>query len=90
MIIHYTDYLNRLSEEFQKPINPLTIVGLNILIDPHEYLNFTKTLGHVFRNIIDHGIESVVEREQKGKEEKAKITCAIKKKKDIISQSLRQ
>lgn len=80
----YPDMVKRLAERFDKSINPLHIEGGEFYVDPKKYKPFTKTLVHVFRNSIDHGIESLEERCDKDKEPIGTIRCNIELKQNII------
>ena len=67
-----------LAERNEKAIQSFDIEGSDTLVDPLRYNDFIKSLGHVFRNSITHGLESFEERAEKGKDEIGKITCAVK------------
>lgn len=73
----YSDYTIKLADRMNKMIRPVEIEGGEFLVDFEKYKEFSKTLIHVFRNIIDHGIESPEERIEKGKSEYGKINCKI-------------
>lgn len=73
----YTHYLNRLSSETEKLIYPLEIQGGELKVDPEYYRDFVKSLGHVFRNAVDHGIELPEERVAKGKNKRGTIKSRI-------------
>lgn len=72
-----SEYINQLSNRFEKPVNPLVIKGGDILVDVGKFNDFSKSLVHIFRNIFDHGIESIEERIAQGKEENGNIKCSI-------------
>ncbi|MCD6249297.1 MAG: chemotaxis protein CheX, partial [candidate division Zixibacteria bacterium] len=74
----YPAYVEKLSNRLQKQIKPMIIEGDDISVDPELYGNFCKALVHVFRNAVDHGIESVYERQEQGKDESAQIQCCIR------------
>lgn len=74
----YSDYVIKISKSFQKPLNPLVIEGEDVFVDVEKYHNFTRTLVHVFRNSIDHGIEPTDERIRNGKNEYGNIKCSVK------------
>ncbi|MFZ5969604.1 MAG: ATP-binding protein [Bacillota bacterium] len=77
-VLHgYGDYVERLSANLQKSMNPLIIEGGDFLIDSDQYSSFFKSLVHVFRNTIDHGIEYPEERVEMGKEETGTIRCKV-------------
>jgi len=73
----YPEYIERLGEKLNKSIKPLQIQGGNTLVNPDKYLNFTKSLVNVFRNIVDHGLESSPERLERNKPEYGNIECRI-------------
>jgi two-component system chemotaxis sensor kinase CheA len=58
------------------------------MVDPKRFSPFTKSLVHVFRNSIDHGIEDLDERYDSGKEEEANIQCNISLKNEHITISI--
>ncbi len=74
----YPEYVERLSGRLQKSIKPMAIEGDDISVNPEQYGDFCKALVHVFRNAVDHGIESVEERQERGKDESAQIQCRIR------------
>lgn len=73
----YPKYVNKLSLKLEKPIYPLQIVGGEDIYVSDSVLPFIKTLVHIFRNSLDHGIELPHERIQQNKDQKATITCDI-------------
>jgi len=73
----YPEYVVALAERNEKTVYPFEIEGGEMLVDPLLYYDFIKSLGHVFRNSIVHGVESLVERVEGGKDEISKITCAV-------------
>lgn len=77
MLSPFPEYLERLASAFGKSIYPLEIEGDDITVDPERYQQFVKTLVHVFRNIMDHGLENVDDRIEAGKDEQAKVRCCI-------------
>ncbi|MFA6849523.1 MAG: ATP-binding protein [Selenomonadaceae bacterium] len=74
----YPEYVVSLAERNEKTIQPFEIKGGEMLVDPLQYNGFIKSLGHVFRNSIVHGVESGEERMKKGKNEIGEITCAVR------------
>lgn len=73
----YPEYVITLAEQNEKAVYPFEIEGSETLVDPLQYYDFIKSLGHVFRNSIVHGIESYDERVEFGKAEIGRITCEI-------------
>lgn len=78
MLNSYSEYVSTLSQKLQKPLKPLVIEGDNILIEPGKYHSFIQSLGHVFRNAVDHGIEPIEERIAQSKDKLGVIKCCVK------------
>jgi signal transduction histidine kinase/CheY-specific phosphatase CheX len=73
----YPDYVMKLSERLGKSIAPIVITGDEIMLDANYYQDAIKSLVHIFRNAVDHGIETEDERLDKGKEQIGNITCEL-------------
>lgn len=79
LLIPYDDYVATLAFGLDKKVNPLQVVGEDLMIDRKYYHNLIKVLIHVFRNIMDYGIEDPEERLRRSKSEHGTITCRIRK-----------
>jgi len=77
LIAVYPDYVNKLAERLGKEVNDVAIEGDVIRVDFDYISKFNKSLVHVFRNAIDHGIETMEERVEQGKPEIGTIACRI-------------
>ena len=73
----YKHIVDNLSKKLDKPINAFEINADNIFV-PSKYKNFLNNLVHIFRNALDHGIESQEIRKEKNKPLMATINCSIK------------
>ena len=73
----YPEYVTKLAERLERSVYPVTIQADTILVNPVRFYDFTKSLVHVFRNAVDHGLESADERLENGKEEFGKIQCLL-------------
>lgn len=73
----YPEYVEGLADRMEKFIEPIEITGGDFLADTEQYYDFSRSLIHVFRNIIDHAIEGPEERVLAGKKESATIHCRI-------------
>ncbi|MFD2446628.1 ATP-binding protein [Bacillus sp. CGMCC 1.16607] len=73
----YPDYVKQLAERTEKSVYPLVIKGGDFLVDQDYFLPVSKALIHVFRNSLDHGIETAEERLEAGKSEFGTISCVI-------------
>ncbi|KAF2956591.1 ATP-binding protein [Marinitoga sp. 38H-ov] len=59
----YKKYTIELAEKFDKKIDNFNInINSNIIFDPDYLYTFSKSLIHIFRNIVVHGIEPPSER----------------------------
>lgn len=73
-----------LADKLGKQINPFEILGNRNIILPPNFKAFIKSLIHVFRNLIDHGIEDVNTRIDLEKDEKGTINCNFKVDEDTL------
>jgi two-component system chemotaxis sensor kinase CheA len=79
----YPEYTFQLAGRLEKNIAPFIIECPDeIKVDPEQYAEFFRSLVHVFRNMVDHGIESPDERIGAGKDMTGKIRCTAAREKD--------
>ncbi|HEX5670106.1 MAG TPA: ATP-binding protein, partial [Sulfuricurvum sp.] len=73
----YPKLVEKLSRNLGKHLYPMLIkCDKNIILeDAHK--PFVKSLIHLFRNGVDHGIESPEERRIRGKDEMGSISCTV-------------
>jgi GAF domain-containing protein/signal transduction histidine kinase len=88
LIKGYPAYVQNLSDRLEKYVHPFIIQADEFLVDPELYLPFAKSLIHIFRNCMDHGIESPEQRMDIGKDEYGTIQCKIHKDHDHIILSI--
>ncbi|KLO23263.1 hypothetical protein X275_03705 [Marinitoga sp. 1197] len=79
----YKKYTFELAEKFGKKIDSFEIDS-NLFIDIDDYYDFIKSLIHIFRNIVIHGIERPEERLILNKTPGGNIKCKIYEKENII------
>lgn len=77
MLRIYPEHTYNLADRMGKLINPFTIEGDDVMLDSDYYGQFIRSLIHVFRNIVDHGIEYPDERINLGKREAGNIYVQI-------------
>ncbi|MDG4476730.1 ATP-binding protein [Thiovibrio frasassiensis] len=65
----------RLAERLEKELAPVEVEDHGVRVAPEIYGPFTKSLIHLFRNAVDHGLESPEERLEQGKEEEGHLRC---------------
>ena len=73
----YIPLVNEIAESQGKTIN-VEISGDKVLVDTNKYSNFINSSIHLFRNMVDHGIESEDERIEKAKPQKGEIKVDFK------------
>ena len=70
-------YVEQIGERLEKSLYPMEIHDETSLMMGDAFRGFAKSLIHVIRNSVDHGIESAEERVQQGKEEQGRILLSI-------------
>lgn len=73
MFSPYAELVSQISEKLGKPMTPLFINGGDIRIDTDKIKEFSSSLVHLFRNCMDHGIETPDKRTENGKPEEGSI-----------------
>ena len=79
----YEKLVAQLALRLEKYINPLIINTQDIYLSD-DYKPFLNSLVHIFRNSVDHGIESPQKREELAKELYGTITCDVIKEDDNL------
>lgn len=73
----YPRLVEKLSQKLSKPIYPMKIIGGEDIYISNKCMPFIQSLGHVFRNCVDHGIENQEDRLIRGKNEMAIVSCSV-------------
>jgi len=73
----YPRTTGRLAAAQGKTLIPFDVAGETVPVDPARFAPLAKSLIHVFRNAVDHGLESPAERAAAGKDEAGRITCRV-------------
>jgi PAS domain S-box-containing protein len=68
----------QLAERQEKLLAPIVYTGYLASVDPDVYGGFCKSLIHLFRNAVDHGIEDPDTRLMADKDETATIRCTVR------------
>ncbi len=76
LLSSYPKFCSALAKRLGKEIEEFRIEGAEFRVDTSVYYPFARSLVHLFRNALDHGIESPDERVENGKSEEGKIRCA--------------
>lgn len=85
----YPEYVQKMAERLEKQVYPFTIEGDDLLVDSDYYHPFARSLVHVFRNCVDHGLENAETRVIQDKDEFGSIRCSIQGKGNHILISIR-
>ncbi|WP_207952936.1 ATP-binding protein [Paenibacillus agricola] len=72
----YPDYAVSLAERNDKEIKPFTIEGGDFYVDYGTYHPLARSLIHIIRNMVDHGIETPEDRAAVGKQPAGNLRCA--------------
>jgi signal transduction histidine kinase len=67
-----------LAARLQKQLAEVWVEGDDVSLPPERYADFFRSLVHVFRNAVDHGIETPEEREMAGKPTEGSIRCNVR------------
>jgi two-component system chemotaxis sensor kinase CheA len=84
MFASYPKLIDQLSQNLEKSLYPLEIIVDKELRTHDKIKPFIKSLVHVFRNSVDHGIETMDERYEIQKDEIGTISCTIKEQNDNL------
>jgi len=74
---YYDRFIHRIAAALDKDVGPLVLEGEDVRVNPDTFGPLLRSLGHVFRNAVDHGIEDPETRFAAGKNEAGTITCRI-------------
>ncbi|MDD5227717.1 MAG: ATP-binding protein [Methylococcales bacterium] len=78
VLMGFNGLVQQAAERMEKEVAPIVVKGgSDIWIDPCAYQAFLRSLVHVFRNTVAHGIESPEVRWEMDKDEVGKITCYV-------------
>lgn len=74
----YDQTIAQVALRLGKEVAPLKVDGEDLWLDPDIYGPFLRSLIHVFRNCVAHGIEAPEVRLERDKEEFGLIACSVK------------
>lgn len=75
----YQDLVQEIAQKLHKEIYPMQIIGGEVRVIPEAYKDLFVSMGHLFRNSIDHGIEKPDQREYLHKDPVGKIELRFSK-----------
>ncbi len=77
LLSQYPKAACELAERLDKMLHPFSIEGDAFFVNPDVYMPFTRSLVHVFRNAVDHGLETPDERLEAGKDPAGTLRCEV-------------
>lgn len=78
-LLPYEDYVEYLCGRVRKSKPDFLVEGDEIEIDEDLYHGLLQSLVHIFRNSMDHGIETEEERLEAGKDPRGQIRCRVER-----------
>ncbi len=85
---NYPTYTAELGDRWGKSIVPFEVTGDRVYVDARRFQDLAKSLVHIFRNCVAHGIETEDERAGSGKDLSGAIKCAVKDLQESIQISI--
>jgi two-component system, chemotaxis family, sensor kinase CheA len=73
-----------LAARLEKQLAPIVVDGDDVALPPGQFGDFFRSLVHVFRNAVDHGIEAPEERLNSGKPADGVIRCDVRAGGDFV------
>jgi signal transduction histidine kinase len=82
--VSFPKYVEQIAQRLDKSLYPMIILDESGLIAGEEFRGFAKSLIHVIRNSVDHGIESPEVRAKQGKDEYGTISLLVRDSEDSV------
>jgi len=82
MLERYPRMALQLAERQDKELEPFAPEGDEALVDPQRLAPLVRSLVHVFRNAVDHGLEPREERQAMGKPAAGRMRCEVRNQTD--------
>ncbi len=76
-LLAYQDTLAYLAQRLNKPVPVYVVEGEDVYLDPGEYGELLRSLIHLYRNMMDHGLEAEEERLGCSKPAQGVVLCRI-------------
>lgn len=73
-----------LASRLEKELEPVIIEGDDVTLAPERYGEFFRSLVHVFRNAVDHGIEAPALRVLAGKHPAGSLRCVVRDRGSVL------
>jgi two-component system chemotaxis sensor kinase CheA len=73
----YDTVLQDTAAKLGKRVHPIDFIGEDLVIVPEKFESLLASFVHIFRNIMDHGIEPSEVRQEKGKGPKGRVVISF-------------
>jgi two-component system chemotaxis sensor kinase CheA len=73
----YDTVLQDTATKLGKRVHPIDFIGEDLVIVPEKFESLLASFVHIFRNIMDHGIEPSEVRQEKGKGPKGRVVISF-------------
>jgi len=70
--------IQQVASKLGKKVDPVLFIGDEVSVMPESIDAFRASLIHIFRNIVDHGIENPMVRDQRGKPQAGKVVVEFR------------
>jgi sensor domain CHASE-containing protein len=88
LLKHYPPYLKEMTDRRGLELHPVLIQGGDVPVDSERYYHFAKSLVHVVRNIVVHGLEPSTERLARGKDSRGTVRFDVEHREGILRLSI--
>ena len=89
MLMGFEGLVQQAATRLEKEVAPIAVEDdADVQVDPQRYRPFFRSLVHVFRNAVAHGIETPEARWAAGKDEVGRITCRLARTDDALQMSI--
>lgn len=89
VLLGFEGLVQQAAVRLEKDLAPIVVEGdADVWVDPQRYRPFFRSLVHVFRNAVAHGIETPDVRWAAGKDEVGRITCRVTQQGEMLRLSI--
>lgn len=89
VLMGFEGLVQQAAVRLEKELAPIVVEGdADVWVDPQRYRPFFRSLVHVFRNAVAHGIETPDARWAAGKDEVGRITCRVTQQDETLQLSI--
>lgn len=74
----FDQVIQQAASKLGKKVEPIRFIGDDLSVVPDSIDQFRSSLIHVFRNIVDHGIEQEIIRDQRGKQPAGRVVVEFR------------